>query len=59
MICLAYSNYQRSFISVNEQQQQMKMNEELDSTSTIINEKRTSAGKLVEQLISKYIRKKT
>jgi hypothetical protein len=55
---LAYPTYQRSFLSINEQQQILsnKLNEELESTSTINNEKRTSAGKLVEQLISKYMK---
>ncbi|CAF3598174.1 unnamed protein product [Adineta steineri] len=49
----AYPTYQRSFIEINELQQNLanKMNDELDSTSI----KRTSAAKLVEQLISKYI----
>ncbi|CAF2804314.1 unnamed protein product [Rotaria sp. Silwood2] len=53
----AYPTYQRSFIEINEQQDILvnKMNDELDSTSIINNEKRTSAAKLVEQLISKYI----
>jgi phosphoribosylformimino-5-aminoimidazole carboxamide ribonucleotide (ProFAR) isomerase len=57
-----YSTYQRSFIQLNEQQQQEilinKITDEGDSTSTINNEKRTSAAKLVEQLISKYQKKK-
>jgi len=47
------SNYQRSFIDGSEQ---IITNEENnDEISTIQNEKRTSAAKLVEQLISKYI----
>ncbi|CAF3339200.1 unnamed protein product, partial [Rotaria sp. Silwood2] len=48
--------YQRSFIEINEQQDILvyKMNDELDSTSMINNEKRTSAAKLVEQLVSNH-----
>ena len=52
------SNYQRSFVSVNEDQPALTSKtttaEEVDSFSTINNEKRTSAGKLVQQLICKY-----
>jgi hypothetical protein len=52
---IAYPIYQRSFIEINEQQiLTNKINDEVDSTSIINNEKRTSAAKLVEQLISKY-----
>jgi len=51
---IAYPIYQRSFIEINEQQiLTNKINDEVDSTSIINNEKRTSAAKLVEQLISK------
>ncbi len=53
-----HPTYQRSFIEINEQILTNKINEEGDSTSTINNEKRTSAAKLVEQLISKYKQKK-
>ncbi|CAF4186465.1 unnamed protein product [Rotaria sp. Silwood2] len=57
---IAYPTYQRSFIEINEQQDILvnKMNDELDSTSIINNEKRTSAAKLVGQLISKYTTQK-
>ncbi|CAF1277551.1 unnamed protein product [Adineta ricciae] len=52
-----YPTYRRSFIDINDTSLELtnKSTEELDSTSTINNEKRTSAAKLVEQLISKYI----
>ncbi|CAF4693397.1 unnamed protein product, partial [Rotaria magnacalcarata] len=51
-----YPTYQRSLIEINEQQEILvnKMHDELDATSIENNEKRTSAAKLVEQLISKY-----
>ena len=45
-----YPNYQRSFIENTELPQ---MNEEETSISIVNNEKRTSAARLVEQLISK------
>lgn len=51
------SNYRRSFINLTEDQQlanNKPSTEEVDSFSTINNEKRTSAGKLVQQLICKY-----
>lgn len=52
------SNYQRSFISINEEQSlannKTPTMDETDSNSMIINEKRTSAGNLVQQLICKY-----
>ncbi|CAM2712576.1 unnamed protein product [Rotaria socialis] len=53
----AYPTYQRSLIEINEQQEILvnKMHDELDATSIENNEKRTSAAKLVEQLISKFI----
>lgn len=45
--------YQRSFIEINDQQ--TILNDEVDSNSIINNEKRTSAAKLVQQLISKCV----
>ena len=54
----ARSNYQRSLTSINEEQSlsnnRTPTTDENDSSSMIINEKRTSAGNLVQQLICKY-----
>lgn len=51
-------NYQRSFTSINEEKSLSNnttlTTDESDSNSMIINEKRTSAGNLVQQLICKY-----
>jgi len=49
------STYQRSFIDINDKQiLTNNINDETDSNSMINNEKRTSAAKLVQQLISQY-----